>query len=85
MDPRSNAIHVFIENRILMYTQDEIKSEVAKHKRKISELRAVYEGDVGIERAHIKKYQAFCKHPNGYRTSCMGDTGYHCPDCDYGY
>ena len=33
--------------------------------------------------AQRKVFQGLCHHHNGYKTSCMGDSGFHCPDCKY--
>lgn len=64
-------------------TQDEIRTEFHRRRDKIRDLRADFEGAVGIERAHLNALEQKCRHPNGYQTSCMGETGYHCPDCGY--
>jgi hypothetical protein len=59
----------------------EIRTEIDKHVRIKERASAAIEG----QRALLKFYQARCGHPNGYKTSSMGDTGFHCPDCDYTY
>lgn len=64
-------------------TQDEIKTEYRRRRDKISELRAEFDGAVGIERAHISALERKCKHPNGHKISRMGEAGYYCPDCGY--
>ncbi len=43
----------------------------------------IAQGEVKATRARLEAIQSLCDHPNGYATSCMGDSGYHCPDCKY--
>lgn len=33
----------------------------------------------------LRAYEFECNHANGYKTSCMGDSGFTCPDCGYSY
>lgn len=68
----------------MAYSQTEIRVGVELHELRIAELRAEYDGAVGIERAHVNKFRAFCKHPARHTTSCMGETGWRCPDCHDG-
>lgn len=42
------------------------------------------EGGVELVRTKIRSVRSRCPHPNRYETSCMGDTGWHCPDCGDG-
>jgi hypothetical protein len=42
------------------------------------------EGGVELVRTKIRSVQNRCHHPNKYVTSCMGDTGWRCPDCGDG-
>ena len=68
-----------IAERLGTMTQQQIKSEY----QAIRERMRVLEQELDAERARIKVNQAYCRHPNGYPTSCMGDSGYHCPDCGH--
>ncbi len=65
-------------------TPEQIKAGVQFHERRIAEIRAEAEGEIGIHRAHIEKFRRFCKHPNRFETCCMGDSGWRCPDCEAG-
>lgn len=56
-----------------------INSRIESHKDSINRYRAEIESD----RARLEYYQNKCGHANGYQTSCMGDLGFHCPDCGY--
>lgn len=69
-------------DRLLM-TQDEIKAGTERHAARIEAIRAEMNGLIEIQRGWLRYYQGFCKHPNIYATSCMGDSGTHCPDCGY--
>lgn len=60
-------------------TQDEIKAQRQVHRDRILDLQ----GEINVERARIGVLVAKCKHPKGYATSCMGDSGWSCPDCGY--
>jgi hypothetical protein len=42
------------------------------------------EGGVELVRTKMRSVRSRCSHPNRYETSCMGDTGWHCPDCGDG-
>ena len=42
------------------------------------------QGGVDLVRTKIRSVQGRCPHPNRFETSCMGDTGWHCPDCGDG-
>jgi len=58
---------------------EEIKSKIAKWREKEMKHRAKME----FARGQITVYQKMCRHPNQFATSCMGDSGTHCPDCGY--
>jgi hypothetical protein len=64
-------------------TQDEIKAEHTRRMDAISLLNAEHEGAVGIQRAHLRRIQLLCSHPDKYETSCMGESGMRCPDCGW--
>jgi hypothetical protein len=38
-------------------------------------------GAVELVRTKIRSAQSRCSHPNRFETCCMGETGWHCPDC----
>jgi hypothetical protein len=42
------------------------------------------QGGVDLVRTKIRSVQSRCSHPRRFTTSCMGDTGWHCPDCGDG-
>lgn len=65
-------------------TPEQIKSGVQFHVRRIAEIRAEAEGEIGIHRAHIAKFRGYCSHPDRYVTSCMGESGWRCPTCEAG-
>lgn len=55
-----------------------IAAAIAVHLDKIADL----EGQIGIERASIRRLQGMCKHPNIHKTrDYSGETGTYCPDC----
>lgn len=63
-------------------------AEIATIRAKIKEHRKVAnKANAQIQAcyAELKAYQNECNHANGYKTSCMGDSGFDCPDCGYSY
>ena len=55
-------------------------------KKELSDKRSLVilaEGEVNAVYARLNAIQDLCKHPSGYATSSMGDSGYFCPDCKY--
>lgn len=56
-----------------------IKAKIEEIADKIADLKA----DLQAEYARLENVQRKCDHPNGYKTSSMGDPGFHCPDCGY--
>lgn len=62
-------------------TPAKIRAKYHRHRDRIAVIRAEAQGRCAVEGGHIAGLQAICKHPEGYATSCMGDPGYHCPDC----
>ena len=66
--------------------QDAIIKAAELIQEDIDEKRAVVimaQGEVKATYARLEAIQSLCKHPDGYATSCMGDSGYYCPDCKY--
>ncbi len=57
-----------------------IKEDADAVRVRIRELR----GEVTVEQARLRVVQARCEHPDKYRTSTMGDSGWHCPECGWG-
>jgi len=49
-------------------------------------LDVLAEARAGVElvRTKIRSVQERCRHPDKFETSCMGDKGWHCPDCGAG-
>lgn len=39
------------------------------------------QGEVEVAYAKLRVIQMQCDHPNTFKTSHMGDSGTHCPDC----
>jgi transposase-like protein len=67
-------------------TQDEIKKKYAASQQLISACHddiADAQALIAAERALLVAVQRRCKHPDGYETSTMGDSGFRCPDCGY--
>ena len=68
-------------------TLEEIHNRMGPLKAELERARDVLaeaEGGVELVRTKIRSVQRLCSHPNRYETSCMGDTGWHCPDCGAG-
>lgn len=40
-------------------------------------------GEIKANAARLEPYYNKCGHPNGYKTSCMGESGFYCPECGY--
>lgn len=69
-----------------MAARDNIVERAKAAKEAVDEARGVViiaEGEVDAARAKLRAVQHLCDHPGGYATSCMGETGYYCPDCFY--
>lgn len=63
--------------------QSEIKLKSEQLQKDIKLMRARHKGELTMLTAQLEVYQDICEHPNGYETSCMGETGFYCPDCKY--
>ena len=69
-----------------MAARDNIVERAKAAKDVVEEARAVVtiaEGEVNAARAKLRAVQQLCDHPGGYATSCMGESGFYCPDCFY--
>ena len=69
-----------------MAARDNIVERAKAAKDVVEEARAVVtiaEGEVDAARAKLRAVQQLCDHANGYQTSCMGESGFYCPDCFY--
>lgn len=67
-----------------MLSIEEIRKRMAPLNAELEAARDVLadaEGGVELVRTKIRSVQSRCSHPNKFETSCMGDTGWHCPDC----
>jgi hypothetical protein len=62
-------------------TQDQIRRQALKAKDGVAKAQSA----LHVAKARLQGVQLMCQHPNkkGWKTSCMGDVGYHeeCPDC----
>lgn len=68
-------------------SREEVRSRMAPLKAELERARDVLaeaEGGVELVRTKMRSVQNRCGHPKRYATSCMGDTGWHCPDCGDG-
>jgi len=68
-------------------TIDEVRSRMMPLKAELERARDVLaeaEGKVDLVRTKIRSVRNRCPHPNRFATSCMGDTGWRCPDCGAG-
>ena len=68
-----------MEHDTIIKAADILKKELAE-KRDVVTLA---KGEVAAVYARLNAIQDLCKHPDGYATSRMGDSGYYCPDCKY--
>jgi tRNA(Ile2) C34 agmatinyltransferase TiaS len=67
-----------------MLSIEEIRKRMAPLNAELEAARDVLadaEGGVELVRTKIRSVQSRCSHPNKFETSCMGDTGWRCPDC----
>lgn len=60
-------------------TQKQIRRAAMDAKDEIKRCR----GEVEVAIAKWRVVIAQCSHPDTYKTSCMGDSGTHCPDCGH--
>jgi len=66
---------------------DEVRKRMAPLKVELEHARDVLadaQGGVELVVTKIRSVQSRCSHPNKFETSCMGDTGWRCPDCGDG-
>ncbi len=69
-----------------MSTVDRVRIEIEELEPKLIAAKlkvAAAQGELAGVYAQRRVFQDMCDHPNGYKTSCMGDTGFHCPDCKH--
>lgn len=67
-----------------MLSIEEIRKRMAPLNAELEDAHDVLadaEGGVELVRTKIRSVQSRCSHPNKFETSCMGYTGWHCPDC----
>ena len=60
-------------------TKEEIYAKYVEQMEKI----LIAQCDIDIARATMRANQRFCKHPDKYTYSAMGELGVKCPDCGY--
>jgi hypothetical protein len=60
-------------------TQEEIKTKNEILKEELADAKMI----VDEIRGKLEALRNRCRHPNKYKTSFMGDSGVHCPDCGY--
>lgn len=59
----------------------EIKQAAEIAKRNLRRVRAEATASITVAQAGLTEIQDQCDHPNKFKTSHMGETGSHCPDC----
>lgn len=70
-----------------MYTPAQVRERVAPINKQIEELldeKAQVVAKIEAQRSLLRGIQQRCPHKDRYVTSCMGDTGWRCPDCGDG-
>ena len=70
-----------------MLSREEVLKRMAPLNAELEVARdklAEAQGGVELVRTKIRNVQQRCTHPNRYETSCMGDSGWRCPDCGDG-
>lgn len=62
------------------------KKDIARIREEIKRqgrIRDRATAEIHAQHARLVPYQDQCQHPNGYETSCMGDSGFRCEECGY--
>jgi hypothetical protein len=63
-----------------------LRARIEKAREEIKEARIARdyaEADLKAAIARRNALQNMCDHPNKFETSCMGEMGWSCPDCDW--